>query len=200
VNEDRNGRLLKLNLGCGHRKFEGFVNVDSAPVCSPDECVDLESLPWPWADGSVDEIRLIHVLEHLGQTPDIYLGIMREMYRVCAPDAMIHIVVPHHRHDNFHSDPTHVSAVTGVGLSLFDREKCEAWVEAGAANTPLALYCKVDFVIEQAAHDIEPYWLERLKSGEISEADVEFAAHHNSNVIAQSRFVLRARKQALDER
>lgn len=186
--------MLKLNLGCGFKRLPGFVNVDSVADCQPDQVVDLEQFPWPWADNSVDEVQLIHVLEHLGREPQTYLAIMQELWRVCAPDAAIHVIVPHHRHDNFYSDPTHVRPVTPLGLALFDRAQCERWVEQGYANTPLALYCGVDFVTEQVQHDFEERWLERLRNGELSEAQLWDAAQHQSNVVTQIRFLLRARK------
>ncbi|MDR3299921.1 MAG: hypothetical protein LBU43_07960 [Candidatus Accumulibacter sp.] len=82
---------MKLNLGCGNRKLIGFVNIDCAAACHPDQVVDLEQAPWPWADDSVDEIRLIHVLEHLGQQTDVFLSIIKEMYRICRDGARIEI-------------------------------------------------------------------------------------------------------------
>ena len=74
---------LKLNLGCGQRKMDGYVNVDASPVCAPDQVVDLEKTPWPWPDDAVDTVKLIHVLEHLGQQPATFLAILRELWRVC---------------------------------------------------------------------------------------------------------------------
>ena len=188
------GDLLKLNLGCGFKRLPGFVNVDSEAACEPDQVVNLERFPWPWADSVVDEVHLIHVLEHLGREPQTYLGIMKELWRVCAPGAAVHIIVPHHRHDNFHSDPTHVRAVTPLGLALFDRAQCEQWIAGGYANTPLAVYCGVDFVTEQVQQDFEPEWVERLQSGQITEAQLWDAARHQSNVVTQIRFLLRVRK------
>ena len=88
---------MQLNLGCGHDKRDGFVNVDKQKECGPDLVVDLEQLPWPWETSSVDEIVLKHALEHLGRDPDTYLAIVKEIWRVCKPDAMITIVVPHAR-------------------------------------------------------------------------------------------------------
>ena len=38
------------------RKLDGFVNVDSAPHCSPDLLHDLEAVPWPFETSSADEI------------------------------------------------------------------------------------------------------------------------------------------------
>jgi predicted SAM-dependent methyltransferase len=53
---------MKLNLGCGLYKLDGFRNVDKFAACDPNEVVDLEVFPWPWADDSVDEVVMSHVL------------------------------------------------------------------------------------------------------------------------------------------
>jgi hypothetical protein len=130
------GPARKLNLGCGARKIEGFIGVDK--YGTPDVRHDLEQFPWPWADSTVAAVKLIHVLEHLGRDPDVFIGIMKELYRVCAPGAKVEIVVPHPRHDNFIGDPTHVRPVTLGMMTLFDRTACEEWQRGGFANTPLA--------------------------------------------------------------
>lgn len=186
--------LQKLNLGCGFNKIDGFINVDYADECGPDQCVDLEQFPWPWEDNSVESINMSHTLEHLGRIPEVFLKIMCELYRVCAPEAKIEIVVPHHRHDNFHSDPTHVRAITPLGLSLFDRQKCEEWVEQGYSNTPLAIYCDVDLVTEEVIRELDPEWAKAVQDDEISQDALNFHARHGNNVISQLKFTLRVRK------
>jgi|GEM_PF-1906114 len=42
------GQGLKLNIGCGFNKIDGYVNVDAFPDCSPDVLWDLETTPWPF--------------------------------------------------------------------------------------------------------------------------------------------------------
>jgi predicted SAM-dependent methyltransferase len=128
---------LKLNLGCGKNLREGFVNVDK--YGEPDLLHDLETFPWPWKDSSVQEVLMIHVLEHLGQRVDVYLRIIKELYRICIPDARILIVVPHFRHDSFFDDPTHVRAITPMGLMLFSQDANRTWIERGESNSPLGL-------------------------------------------------------------
>ena len=89
---------LKLNLGCGTRQLEGYLNVDMSPECNPDQVVDLEELPWPFEDNSTEQIVMSHVLEHLGADSKVFLGIMSELYRVCRHGALIQVIVPHPRH------------------------------------------------------------------------------------------------------
>ena len=83
---------MKLNLGCGPPKLPGYLNVDR--YGEPDLRLDLEQFPWPWASDSVDEVLASHVLEHLGTTPDAFIGVMKELYRVCRNGAEVRIAVP----------------------------------------------------------------------------------------------------------
>ena len=138
---------LKLNLGCGEKRFPGYINVDK--YGSPDIKHDLESFPWPWETNSVSDIVLIHVLEHLGKDVEIYFGIFKEMYRICNHGAKIKIIVPHFRHQFFYDDPTHVRVVTPLGLQLFSQRLNKLWVEQGAANSPLGLYLDINFELRQ---------------------------------------------------
>jgi Methyltransferase domain len=187
---------MRLNLGCGDKKMPGWRNVDKIAMCDPDEVVDLEQLPWPWPDDSVDEILLSHVLEHLGQSPDIYLGIIKEIYRVCRNDAKITIVVPHPRHDHFLQDPTHVRVVTPEGLNMFSQAANRRLIARGGANTPLGIYLGIDLAVESAEFDLDDRWLGRLQRGEITETDVQHAQKTYFNVISQITIVLKAIKPA----
>lgn len=184
--------LLRLNLGCGSNKIAGYLNVDK--YGEPDMVVDLERrgidlrVSWPWADNTVEKVVMSHVLEHLGADADTFIGIMKELYRVCINGARIEIAVPHPRHDNFIGDPTHVRVVTPQVLSLFSKRNCEEWASKGYANSPLALYHDVDF--ETVAVEYVPDWkFQKLPPGHLT----EMAAHQN-NVIAEIRMVLEVRK------
>ena len=57
---------LKLNLGCGLDKREGYVNIDVREDVEPDMVIDLEKeLLRRFEDESVDEILAKDFLEHL---------------------------------------------------------------------------------------------------------------------------------------
>lgn len=55
---------LSLNLGCGDRYVDGWVNVDFESPHRVDQRVDLTE-PLPWESGSVSRIYAGHLFEHL---------------------------------------------------------------------------------------------------------------------------------------
>jgi hypothetical protein len=150
---------LRLNLGCGAKRLDGYINVDQ--FGDPDLRFNLETFPYPWSDNSVIEIEMHHVLEHLGQQTETYLKIIQELYRICAPGAKLHITVPHHRSDRFFHDPTHVRPITTVGLSMFSKRLNQEWQKSGKAFTLLALYLNVDFELTEIFHTPSEIGLER---------------------------------------
>jgi hypothetical protein len=183
---------LRLNLGCGMKRFDGYINVDR--FGEPDLRHDLESVPWPWPDDSVDEIIMEHVLEHLGRDATVYLDIWKEMYRVCRDGATIRVIVPHHRHEFFYNDPTHVRAVTAEGMILFSQRLNRQWAAQGISNTPLALYLGIDFeLVDVKLTPSEPW--RNLHARDPAAADALWQQHAlYNNVIEQVDIVLRAVK------
>lgn len=187
---------LRLNLGCGERHFEGYINVDK--YGNPDVKQDLETFPWPWEDNSVSEILLIHVLEHLGQNTNTYLNIFKEMYRICEHKAKIQIVVPHHRHDFFFDDPTHVRVVTPMGLSLFSQRLNRKWIEEKLANSPLGLYLGVNFELIETYYKPSSHWFDLHPEPEV---DLEFLLSESTyynNLIEQIEMALEVVKEDIN--
>ena len=56
---------MKLDLGCGLKKQEGYLGVDSLALPGVDLVCDLRVAPWPWADNSAERAFSAHFVEHL---------------------------------------------------------------------------------------------------------------------------------------
>jgi hypothetical protein len=191
--------MLKLNLGCGGKIYDGWVNVDKYDHYPIDILHDLETFPYPFDDDSCNEILLSHVLEHLGRDTEVFNNIVKELFRVCCHDALIHIIVPHPRHDNFLSDPTHVRPINEHVIALYDKKRNLEWEAIGAANTPLGLLLDVDLRIEEATLNVENKYRKLLADNEITEDQlIEMIAERN-NICSEIKLVVRVNKVADDD-
>jgi hypothetical protein len=185
---------LRLNLGCGASRLEGYINVDLHG--EPDLRHDLEVVPWPWPDDSVSEVEMRHVLEHLGRDAAVYLGIMKELYRVCHDGATIRVVVPHHRHDHFCNDPTHVRAVTADGMSLFSQRLNREWMASGISNSPLGVYLGIDFELTEVKLHPSQLWHRLHPQLPVKTEELLHESALYNNLIEQVQMTLRPVKPA----
>ncbi len=185
---------MKLNLGCGHNHFEGFLNVDKELETKPDQQVDLEVFPWPFDDNIAEEIILSHVLEHLGSDPQVFLGIIKELYRVCSDGASVAITVPHPRHDTYLADPTHVRPIIPELLNLFSKSLNLEWKAMGAANTTFALFLDVDFKIEKIELTLDKIIQEQFDDGHLTQEDLNVLMKTHNNIVQTQKMILRAIK------
>jgi SAM-dependent methyltransferase len=95
---------LKLNLGAGKSRMDGYLSVDSIPFEGLDVVCDLRE-SWPWPDNSVSDIHMSHVLEHFESMERVH--IINEMYRVLIPGGKASIITPHWASQRAYGDPTH---------------------------------------------------------------------------------------------
>jgi hypothetical protein len=175
---------MKLNLGCGELKHDGYVNVDYDPRTNPDVLLNLETDNWIWEDNSVSEVVAHHILEHLG---DGYFHFLQELYRVCENGAIIDIVVPHHRHDVFFNDPTHKRPITIEGLMMFNKSVNRGWIESGDHSSKLGLYYDVNFEIIDFKFAMDPFYREYFSSLPEDKQSEQMAilARERNNVIVE---------------
>ena len=78
---------IRLNLGCGNKKIDGFIGVD---IKDADIQADIRNLPF--ADESVDEIMAIHVCEHIYLSQIV--SVIKEWLRVLKTDGVMALELP----------------------------------------------------------------------------------------------------------
>jgi len=84
---------MKLNIGSGYRKKEGFVNIDSNIKTNPDIHLDITKYNLPYEDETIDFIECDNVIEHLDEEGIEF--IMGEFHRVIKITGKILIRVPY---------------------------------------------------------------------------------------------------------
>jgi predicted SAM-dependent methyltransferase len=98
---------VKINLGCGKNKQDGYVNIDIQERVKPDVVCDvLKGLPYE--DSSVDEVRAFDFLEHIETIKNI--SVIEEIWRVLRPGGKFESFTPDAEcGQGAFQDPTHVS-------------------------------------------------------------------------------------------
>ena len=107
---------MKLNLGCGFDKMEGYINCDISPEVNPDMIVDLEK-ELSFENNSISEIIINHTLEHITN----FIQLMHELHRVTKDKAMIIIKTPFYSSWGQFNDPTHVRFFTPFTFNYFKK-------------------------------------------------------------------------------
>ncbi len=180
---------MKLNLGCGSNILENYINLDKFDYYNPNIVHDLEVIPYPFENDSFDEILMSHVLEHIGQDPNIFNNIIKELYRICKNKSIIDIRVPHPRHDDFISDPTHVRPITIEGLKLYDKELNQIWGKKGYSNTPLGLIHDVNFKILKVDLKPDEKYKKLIDKKQISQSNILEMMQKYNNVIKEMKIL-----------
>ena len=104
--------MIKVNLGCGESRRDGFINLDWKPSLNPDILHDLNKFPYPFEDSTIDYIEASHIIEHL----DKPFNAFKELHRILKPGGKLMVKVPHFSRGLTHTEHTHGFDVT---LPLF---------------------------------------------------------------------------------
>ena len=109
---------MKVNLGSGPIRYEGFINIDASSHVNPDIVCNIEE-GILLEDSTVSVMRANMILEHVS---DI-IFVMNEIWRVLRPDGVIHIIVPHETSAMAWGDPTHKRVFNEESFGYF----CSKW-------------------------------------------------------------------------
>jgi hypothetical protein len=184
----------KINLGCGYMKLDGYLNVDASEFVEPDQVVDLQQLPWPYEDDEFQNIVAKDILEHLGNDKHTLVDIIKEMYRVSENGAVWEVQVPHHRSDHAWDDPTHKRPITPGTFKLFNQKNIVEGMEIGRSDSTLAIELGIDIDVCDVKYTYVGKWIEMLRDKQITEEQLEFALHTQSNVAESTILLLQVHK------
>jgi len=81
---------MKLNIGCGYNRLEGWLNLDSSPASAADRLMPAHDLDF--GSGSVAEIKALQLVEHLGFFKTVYF--LSECWRVLKPGGTLLLETP----------------------------------------------------------------------------------------------------------
>ena len=162
---------IKLDLGCGQNKQEGFLGVDKYEAPGVDVVHDLLEFPWPWADNSVLEVRCSQFFEHIpGRLRPRF---MEELWRILKPNHGAVFVTPSWKNERAYGDFTHEwPPVTRWTYLYFSK----AWREQNKL-THGAYDINCDFAVTFPAISHDPIWA-KTRSHEV----LAFAGAHYLDV------------------
>jgi len=137
---------MKINIGSGLRRIDGYVNIDDDPLVNPEYLINLDdvNIKLPFDDSTVEAVHAHHILEHIG---DGFIPLMQELYRVCQHGAIIDIEAPHHFHEVYYADPTHKRPITLNGMRLFSKKYNQENIDRFGASSGIGIKYDVNFEV-----------------------------------------------------
>lgn len=80
-----------INLGCGHWKFDGWINVDLDRDCRPDVCSNLAAA-LPFRDACADYLHTEDFIDQLELAQAS--AFLRECHRILKPGGVLRVLTP----------------------------------------------------------------------------------------------------------
>lgn len=113
--ETKKDTSIRIDIGCGKSKKEGYIGVDILDFEGVDIRMNAGSDRWPWEDGTVDEVHASHFVEHL--LPIERIHFVNELHRVlknpeynnagAVVKGFATVIVPHWSSQRAYGDLTH---------------------------------------------------------------------------------------------
>lgn len=124
----KEGKPIKINLACGQIKMDGFIGVDKVKTEEIVDIVhDLDNIPWPFEDNSIEEVYCSHYIEH---TKDL-VKFMEELYRIMKKPyvndkgeevkSKCMIIAPYYSSVRAWQDPFHKRAISEFTFLYFNK-------------------------------------------------------------------------------
>lgn len=185
---------MKLNLGCGSYKRDGYIDVDLWEGAKPDKVVDLFRPDWwmEFGENAVDTIYCGHFVEHIphgNEKVDMFFTFMDNCYKVMKDGAVMTIRWPHYASFITHIEPTHRRSITQLTWRYTDA----TWRRSAKVDY-YPLVCDFSYKITEVLMTHPPV-LRPGHTGDMTEQD-KFALSHYVNIIQDEQAELTCHKPA----
>jgi SAM-dependent methyltransferase len=137
--------LSELLIGCGNSRakklrlspdddWKDLTTLDHDPDCGADVVHDLEDFPWPFEDGSFDEVHAYCVIEHLGRQGDYkaFFALFAEIYRLLKPNGLLAAHCPSWKSIWAWGDPSHTRVISPASITFLSQAEYEKQVGSNA--------------------------------------------------------------------
>ena len=128
-----------LDVGCGLNKFAGAIGIDKNPASRADVICDLDRFPWPLADASFDQVRAIHVIEHVADV----VRTVEEFHRLLRKGGRIVIETPHYTDFSSFCDPTHRWHLNSYSFRYFGEDNAGFGYYSACRLKEISVYVKL---------------------------------------------------------
>ena len=108
---------MKLNIGCGNKRIEGYLGVDKFRCDAADYICDIENEKLPFEDNTITGIILDNAIEHFFDIPKV----INELVRVSRKGTIIKIITPHFSSLSSWIDPTHIHNLSYFSFDHFEK-------------------------------------------------------------------------------
>ena len=110
-------KKIKLNLGCGDKLKQGYINLDFCKELKPNIVHNLNNFPWPFKKNEAEEIIAEDVYEHVYDP----VAFMNECWRIMEVDGILTIRTSCWNTMQSFTDPTHKRFLTQHSFDYFDK-------------------------------------------------------------------------------
>ncbi len=118
---------MKLNIGCGNKKVDGYIGIDKFHCDAADYICDIENEKLPFEENSITEIILDNVIEHFYDIPKV----INELIRVSQKGANIKIITPHFSSLSSWIDPTHIHHLSYFSFDHYEKKSATHYIGKG---------------------------------------------------------------------
>jgi Methyltransferase domain len=186
---------VKIELGCGRTKKEGYIGVDL--VSEADIQMDMLEYLRTLEDNSVDAVRAYHSLEHLPK--EKFVQVFKEILRTCQNGSIIEIGVPYHTQYVNLGNPYHMMYFNEHTFRFFVRDKEDRYNVIPRSS----LIREYSFGLYDSANEGPFPGYTRIKSIEYvylpefkdkSDEEKQYSRLHLNNVVLEMNVVLEVEK------